>query len=94
MLPTNHRQIKSIPGRLVTLTEMSPHVRNSMKAHKIRSKLREKDGSENSSSMSIIIHPLSVSSQIQPVGLKSGRILMGLLVIRSNIGWLHPFQPE
>jgi hypothetical protein len=33
MLLMNHKQIKSIPGWLIALTKMSPHVSNSRKTH-------------------------------------------------------------
>jgi hypothetical protein len=84
MLLTNHRQIESIPGRLITLTKVSPHVGDNTKAHKLRSKLQQNTGAENSRNTSIIIQPLGLSSQIQPVGLKISRILLGLLIMRNN----------
>jgi hypothetical protein len=35
MLLTNHRPINSIPGRLITLTKMSPHVSHGIETHKL-----------------------------------------------------------
>jgi hypothetical protein len=78
MLLTNHRQIKSIPGWMITLTKMSPHVSSSRKTHKLRGKLWQNTRSENSYSTSILIHPLSVGYQIQPIGLKVTRVLLKL----------------
>jgi hypothetical protein len=78
MLLTNHRQIKSILGWLIALTKMSPHVSNSRKTHKLRGKLWQNTRSENSCSMSILIHPLSVGCQIQPIGLKGTSVLLKL----------------
>jgi hypothetical protein len=84
MLLMNHRQIKSIPEWLIALTKMSPHVSNSRKTHKLRGKLWQNTRTENSCSTSILIHPLSVSYQIQLVGLKSTRVLLKLQLIHSN----------
>jgi hypothetical protein len=84
MLLTNHRQIKSIPRRLVALTEMSPLSSNSRKTHELRSILGQNTGSENSSNTSILIHPLSVGGQIQPIGLEIIRVLFELQLIGSN----------
>jgi hypothetical protein len=84
MLLMNHRQIKSIPGWLIVLIKMSPHVSNSRKTHKLRGKLGQNTRSENSCSTSILIHPLSVGCQLQPIGLKGTRVLLKLQIIRSN----------
>jgi hypothetical protein len=84
MLLINHKHIKSIPGWLVRLTKVSQYVNNSTESHKLWRKLLEDTGGENSRSTSIIIHPLSVSSQIQLVGPKSGTILLDLLFISVN----------
>jgi hypothetical protein len=85
MLLANHRQVKSIPKWLIALTEMSPLSNNSRKTHELRSILGQNAGSENSSSTSILIHPLSVGSQIQPIGLKIIRVLFELQLIGNNI---------
>jgi hypothetical protein len=84
MLLTNHKQIKSIPGWLIALTKMSPHVSNSRKTHKLEGKLWQNTRSENSCNTSILIHPLSVGYQIQPIGLKGIRVLLKLQIIGSN----------
>jgi hypothetical protein len=70
MLLTNHRQVKSISRRLIALTEMSPLSSNSRKTHKLRSILGQNAGSENSSSTSILIDPLSVGDSIQGDGIQ------------------------
>jgi hypothetical protein len=84
MLLTNHRQIKSIPGWLIALMKMSPHVSNSRRTHILRGKLWQNTRSENSCNTSILIHPLSVGYQIQPIGLKGTRVLLKLQIICSN----------
>src|SRR3954468_23910547 len=58
MLLANHRQVKSIPRRLIALTKKSP-LSSSGKTHELSSILRQNTGSENSSSTSILIYPLS-----------------------------------
>jgi hypothetical protein len=84
MLLVNHRQVKSIARRLIALTKKGPLSSNSRKTHKLSSILRKNTGSKNSSSTSMLINPLSVVSQIQPVGRKSVRILLDLPVILSQ----------
>jgi hypothetical protein len=64
--------------------EDKPHVRSSRETHKLRGKLWQNTRSENSCSTSILIHPLSVGCQIQPIGLKVTRVLLKLQLIRSN----------
>ena len=86
MLLADHGQIKSISGRLMTLTKMVPHGSNSTETYKLRSKLRLDTGDKNRRNTSIIIGPLSVSKWIQPVGLKSCRVLLDLSVISGNGG--------
>jgi hypothetical protein len=79
MLLVNHRQVKSIPRRLIALMEMSPLNSNSRKTHELKSILGQNAGSENSSSStSILIHPLSVGGQIQLIGLEIIRVLFEL----------------
>jgi hypothetical protein len=85
MLLANHRQVKSISRRLIALTKKSPLSSNSRKTHELSSILRQNTGSKNSSSTSILIYPLSVVSQIQPIGRKSVRILLDPPVILSQI---------
>jgi hypothetical protein len=63
---------------------MSPLSSNHRKTHKLRSILGQNAGSENSSSMSILIHPLSVGIQIQPIGLEIIRVLFELQLIGNN----------
>jgi hypothetical protein len=84
MLLANNRQVKSIPRRLIALAKKGPLSSNSGKTHELSSILRENTGSKNSSSTSILIYPLSVVSQIQPVGHKSVRILLNMSVILSQ----------
>ena len=71
MLLTDHRQVESITRGLIALTKMSPHLKDSTEAYKLRSKLRKKTGSENSHSTSVIITPFSVSIQIVTINIKS-----------------------
>src|SRR3954470_6560852 len=74
MLLANHRQVKSIPRRLIALTKKSPLRSSSGKTHELSSLLRQNIGSENNSSTSILIYPLSVVSQILgSIGGKSNR---------------------
>jgi hypothetical protein len=70
VLLTHHRVVESITRGLIALTVKRPHRCNGAKAHELRSKLRENTDSENSSSPSIIIAPLSVSRQIISVDRK------------------------
>src|SRR3954470_18856630 len=74
MLLANHRQVKSISRRLIALTKKSPLSSSSGKTHELSSILRQNTGSENSSSTSILIYPLSVVSQIlRSIGGKDNR---------------------
>src|SRR3954462_12263282 len=84
MLLANHKQVKSIPRRLISLTKMCPLSGNSRETHELNSILGQNTGGENSSSTSILIDPQSVGSQSVAIGLEISRILLELQVIGSN----------
>ena len=84
MVLANHRQVKSIPRRLIALTKVCPLSGNSRETHELSSILGQNTVGENSSSTSILIDPLSVGNQIMAIGLEIGRILLELQVISSK----------
>jgi hypothetical protein len=84
MLLADHRQVESIPRRLIALTKKSPLSSSGGKTHKLSSILRQNTGGENSSSTSILIYPLSVLGQIQPVSRNGSRVVLDLPVIISQ----------
>ena len=91
MLLTHHREVYSITRGLIALTKIGPHHCNSAETHELRSKLRENTRSENSSSSSIIIAPLSVSRQIIPIDGESIKIGGYLLILNFNCSIIKNF---
>jgi hypothetical protein len=66
MLLTNHRYVERITSRLIALTKVRPHLRDSTEAHKLRRKLRLNTLRENCGSLNILItHPSARSHTIK-----------------------------